>query len=565
MTGFLGKTLELISRFTGTSESADSAGLGKSKGRGIFSKNNRSNRRAATAKPDDRNPEASDHARLRRSTASSTQLEASDVQDSIRHKGTRRRRALSRESDFATYGRNVSHKPLKNAHHSSTNASDEVSGWTECIIPDVRVFRSAPMPPSSLPKSLPARCGQECLGHAEHLGQGIDDQMLKSTPNHAKDAFNSRGFRIAQLNARKQGGRTKVDADIHDSVLTSFGPFASEDMIADSTHELLGNGPVISTGTPESSWDDQDEDSRWPLQHLLPTHSRLSVEEARPDFGHDLGRYTCPGGSYPSIVLSGKGTVSPVAQYHQQFISSKNASFPHPQGVGLGLNVDGDVYDSQNAQRPGRRTTARASICSGIHADTIYDPVPYCRQLGRLRNTGGPWVSALTHLLTELSGEQIFELGHCYLELYGTLLTSEIKKRMNGCFQEICHAAALGPWSSEVFWIHQYGDPGYDKASQFLIEALVGRSNSDIEGINAASRMQTDKGHVLDSYVFRYPNTLSHLIHVALTGERQSEDVIVSVEEVKAFMLELRQAFRYQPSQTKELPIIDALLKKSDA
>ncbi|KAK2739772.1 hypothetical protein FQN57_006469 [Myotisia sp. PD_48] len=150
-------------------------------------------------------------------------------------------------------------------------------------------------------------------------------------------------------------------------------------------------------------------------------------------------------------------------------------------------------------------------------------------------------------VLPYLTFEEIVDLRAEYSTLVrlggkGVNLVKHIDSKFTGKFAKICYETMKGRWESEISWINYYRT-SRSARPEFLIEALLGRSNSDIWAISKAFR---DKryGHnlkqclkaELGNDVFR------DIILLALEVQRQPETVRLSKETVYSDARELAQS-----------------------
>ncbi|KAF2146292.1 uncharacterized protein K452DRAFT_219871 [Aplosporella prunicola CBS 121167] len=201
----------------------------------------------------------------------------------------------------------------------------------------------------------------------------------------------------------------------------------------------------------------------------------------------------------------------------------------------------------------------------------IYDAEEDARDIySALTARGEPATGALIDILPYLSEDQMQELRAAYKHLYkmhgrGINVAKHIKLKLpsNSNFAKISHATALGRWESEAHWAN-YWYQGSSSRRELLIEALMGRPNSEIRAIKAAFR---DK---------RYGDSLTRCMEaelrrdkfrtavlLALQAGRQDEGEVWSVEERNRDVDALAAAVRRR--EGGESDILAIVCTRSDA
>jgi hypothetical protein len=192
--------------------------------------------------------------------------------------------------------------------------------------------------------------------------------------------------------------------------------------------------------------------------------------------------------SHGSSVGGGLPPGSPLLEaYHgtYQSISPMPSPIALPPAVELEMSkfrLDGS--DSDGGLSDGSVYNRRSRIRHGL-----YDPIPDTKDLVEAINGKTVKASILIDILPRLNHDQLLAVRveykkRCKYKGLGINIAKHIKTKMTGSFGKACYVTALGRWESEAYWLSFLYNPNNSRR-ELLIEALMGRSNSEIHELKS--------------------------------------------------------------------------------
>jgi len=236
----------------------------------------------------------------------------------------------------------------------------------------------------------------------------------------------------------------------------------------------------------------------------LSSH-RLSVSGNRPEL-HGLGTGQAP----PSPLLEA---------YHGTYQSMS----PMPSPLMLARDLDDlPPLSPLSTNEHDARKRSKSAFKQKKHVK-IYDGEADAETLAAAMNHHEARSDPLIDILPEVTHDQLLELRDEYkkrvkVQGRGVNLSKHIKVKTTGNFGKICYVTSLGRWESESYWAN-FWYQSHSSNRELLIEALMGRSNTDIREIKDSFR---DK---------RYNNSLSKCMEKELKLDKFRMAVLMALEE----------------------------------
>ena len=233
-------------------------------------------------------------------------------------------------------------------------------------------------------------------------------------------------------------------------------------------------------------------------------------------------------GKRPDVQSYGAGHAPPASPLLEAYHGTYQSISPMPSPMML---PDGDVDDIPPLSpiKP-RKKSARSG--SGTSQDATrerkkiigYDPTEDTEILVEaLTRSRGVDNEAIIDILPCLSHDEIMELRkeykkQCKVQGRGINLAKHVKLKVPGNFGKICYVTSLGQWESEAEWANFWYQSNSARR-ELLIEALMGRTNSEIRAIKDAFK---DK---------RYGDSLSRCMDKELKADKFRVAVMMALEE----------------------------------
>lgn len=153
----------------------------------------------------------------------------------------------------------------------------------------------------------------------------------------------------------------------------------------------------------------------------------------------------------------------------------------------------------------------------------FYDPTADAKRIAAALGGREPDPRPLLTILPPLSTDDLLALRteykkHAKVGGQGINIAKHIKAQIPGSLGKACYATALGRWESEAYWANSFYQGGASRR-ELLIEALMGRSNSDIREIKNCFR---DK---------KYNDDLDKCIRTELKADKFRTAVLLALEE----------------------------------
>jgi hypothetical protein len=176
----------------------------------------------------------------------------------------------------------------------------------------------------------------------------------------------------------------------------------------------------------------------------------------------------------------------------------------------------------ERKDRLGRQDQSK-ELVPAVKRGVVYDPRPDVKLLQATLSRSRPDPKNLLAILPYLTSDELLALRAEYknqvkMSGKGINLAKHIKVQVTGNFGKVCYATALGRWESEAHWANFWYRSNSTRR-ELLIEALVGRPNSEIREIKKAFR---DK---------RYGDDIEKCMKAELKADKFRTGILLALEE----------------------------------
>lgn len=190
---------------------------------------------------------------------------------------------------------------------------------------------------------------------------------------------------------------------------------------------------------------------------------------------------------------------------------------------------DSDDEDiERETKKPSQIKKSKLGAKGGKKRVTLYDAEGDAKKLASALNHHDARPGPLIDILPELTHDQLLALRDEYKKQVkihgkGVNIAKQIKSGTTGNFSKVCYATALGRWESEAYWAN-FWYQAHSSNRELLIEALMGRCNSDVREIKESfrdKRYQDDMSLCMQKEL--KPDKFRAAVLMALEGQRQEE------------------------------------------
>ncbi|KAF2839148.1 Annexin [Patellaria atrata CBS 101060] len=256
---------------------------------------------------------------------------------------------------------------------------------------------------------------------------------------------------------------------------------------------------------------------------LAPRMDRLSVSGNRPDMNQIMGGGLPPGSP---LLEAYKGTWQSLSPMPSPMMLPNDDVDDLPPLEGLSSREE-RKREKRNRIRddvsPGPRSSRKEKEREKEKRAKFYDAEEDALALVDALGHRTPDTRVIANIIPALSHDQLMELRseykrHCKVQGRGINIAKHLKMKTTGNFGKICYVTALGRWESEGYWAN-YWYQSQGAKRELLIEALMGRSNYEIEEIKDSFR---DK---------RYSDNLIKCMDKELKADKFRTAVLMALEE----------------------------------
>lgn len=312
-----------------------------------------------------------------------------------------------------------------------------------------------------------------------------------------------------------------------------------------------------------------------------PRSNRLSVSDPKTQLRApspsglrtDMNRLSVSGGRSDATSLG----IPPASPLLEAYKGTYQSISPIPSPMMLARDLDDDDIEPLSpieSFRPGSKdsntntsdfaATNKTAKRRVVIYDSEADAKAIWTALDHIRHID---TAPLIRILPGLTHDQLLELRETYRKTYRKAgekvdIAKHIKMQTDGHFGKLCFVTASGKWKSEAYWANTWYQ-SHAASRELLIEALMGRPNSDIREIKKAFRdRRYDDDLARCMYKELKADKFKEAVLMVLEEERQEETDAWPVEYRNRDVYALRQALTGQ--EGGERAILKIVCKRSD-